>query len=448
MQSLEFNLRAACVCNDDEILVGGMNGFNSFYPDSIFGNPHIPNLVFTSFYKTKGTEKEYVNVNMSDEIELKYNISSFTVEFAALEYTNPLKNKYKYRMTGISDEWIEIGNRKFVPFTGLQPGEYTFSVLGSNNDGIWNPNEISLRIVILPPWWRSVYAYFAYIVLIFLAIVAFIKMRERKLLRDKKILEQKVLERTQQIEEQNQVIISKNQELSELNHTKDKLFSIIGHDLGNQFNIILGFLEVLVSDFKKLDSGKVEIHLNNIFNSSKHAFNLLENLLTWARMQTNLIQYNPEVFDVQSKIAESAGLFEGACAKKKINIEITGSEKIWIVADINMFSTIFRNLIANAIKFTYENGNILIQTEKKGDFCEITVSDNGVGISDENIGKIFRIDSKHKTPGTMGEKGTGLGLILCKEFVEKHGGKIEVKSTPGKGSRFSFTLPLKNGSTV
>ena len=448
LQSLEFNLRAAFVCDDGEILMGGMNGFNSFYPDSIYGNPYIPNLVFTSFYKTKGTEKEYVNVNETDEITLKHNVSSFTVEFAALEYTNPQKNLYSYQMKGISDEWVEIGNRKFVPFSGLQPGEYTFSVRGSNNDGIWNPKEISLNIVVLPPWWRSIYAYFAYVVFIILMIVGYIKVRERKLLHDKKILEQKVLERTQQIEEQNQVIISKNQELSELNQTKDKLFSIIGHDLGNQFNIILGFLEVLVSDFKKLDSGKVEIHLNNIYNSSKHAFNLLENLLTWARMQTNMIQYNPEVFDVQSKVAESVGLFEGACAKKSIKIEIAGSERMWIVADINMFSTVFRNLVANAIKFTHGDGNILIQTEKIGDFCEIAISDNGVGISDNDIGKIFRIDSKHKTPGTMGEKGTGLGLILCKEFVEKHGGKIEVKSKVGKGSRFSFTLPLNNGSAT
>jgi signal transduction histidine kinase len=161
-----------------------------------------------------------------------------------------------------------------------------------------------------------------------------------------------------------------------------------------------------------------------------------------------MIQYNPEVFDVQSKVAESVGLFEGACAKKNINIEVAGSERMWIVADINMFSTVFRNLVANAIKFTHGDGNILIQTEKIGGFCEIAISDNGVGISDDDIGKIFRIDSKHKTPGTMGEKGTGLGLILCKEFVEKHGGKIEVKSEVGKGSRFSFTLPLNNGSAT
>jgi signal transduction histidine kinase len=236
--------------------------------------------------------------------------------------------------------------------------------------------------------------------------------------------------------------------LKELINTKDKLFSIVGHDLGNQFNIILGFLEVLVSDFKKLDSGKVEIHLNNIYNSSKHAFNLLENLLTWARMQTNLIQYNPEIFNVNEKIRESTELLKGASVKKNITIEVFSEEEIMVFADLNMFSTVFRNLVANAIKFTYENGTILILANKENGFCKISVKDDGVGISEENIAKIFRIDSKHKTSGTMGEKGTGLGLILCKEFVEKHGGKIEVKSQVGKGSEFGFTLPLNNASAT
>ena len=447
LQSLEFNLRAAFACTDGEMLMGGMNGFNSFYPDSISGNPYIPNIVFTSFYAQKGASKEYINLEDLPKVVLKHNIYSFTVEFAALEFTNPQKNNYAYQMKGISDEWINIGNRKFVPFFALPPGEYVFKVKGSNNDGVWNDKEISIRIVILPPWWRSIYAYFAYIVLIILAIVGYVKVRERKLQHDKKILEQKVLERTQQIEEQNQVIISKNQELSELNHTKDKLFSIIGHDLGNQFNIILGFLEVLVSDFKKLDAEKVEYHLSNINKSAKHAFELLENLLTWAKMQTKLMQFNPEVFNVQTKITESIEMFEAACTKKNIKIEVTANEEILVNADLNMFSTVFRNLIANAIKFTHENGNISIEAKKKGDFCEITVTDDGVGILEEDIRKIFRIDSNHSTLGTKGEKGTGLGLILCKEFVEKHGGKIEVKSDVGKGSRFSFTLPMKKDKT-
>jgi ligand-binding sensor domain-containing protein/signal transduction histidine kinase len=443
LQSLEFNLRAACVCSDGEMLFGGMNGFNSFYPDSISGNPYVPNLVFTSFYTQKGAAKEYVNLEETPQIILNHNVYSFTIEFAALEYTNPKKNKYAYKMEGISSEWVEIGNRKFVPFFALQPGEYTFKVKGSNNDGVWNDNAININIVVLPPWWRSIYAYFAYMVFILVSIIVFIKTRERKLKHDKKLLEEKVLERTLQIEEQNKLIVSKNQELNELNRTKDKFFSIIGHDLGNQFNIILGFLEVLVSDFKKLDSGKVEQHLTNIYNSSKQAFNLLENLLTWARMQTNRIHYNPEKFILSKKMTESLELLSGASTKKNIQIEVFSEEEIAVYADINMFSTVFRNLVANAIKFTHENGKISIKIRKKDNFCEICVIDNGVGISHEDVQKIFRIDSKHKTVGTSGEKGTGLGLVLCKDFVEKNGGQISVKSTVGEGSEFCFTLPIK-----
>jgi sugar lactone lactonase YvrE len=181
LQSLEFNLRAAYLCNDGEILVGGMNGFNSFYPDSIYGNPYIPNLVFTSFYTQKGAAKTYINLEKSREIELKHNIYSFTIEFAALEFTNPQKNNYAYEMEGISDEWVNIGNRRFVPFFGLQPGEYTFRVKGSNNDGIWNNEEIFIKIIILPPWWRSIYAYIVYFLLIVFSVIAYVKMRERKL---------------------------------------------------------------------------------------------------------------------------------------------------------------------------------------------------------------------------------------------------------------------------
>ncbi|HWS00715.1 MAG TPA: two-component regulator propeller domain-containing protein [Prolixibacteraceae bacterium] len=442
LQSLEFNLRAACACRDGEMLLGGMNGFNAFYPDSISRNPYIPTLVFTAFYKTKGNTRDYVNLEESPELIIKHNENSFTVEFAALEYTNPQRNKYAYRMEGISDEWVDIGNRKFVPFSALQAGEYIFKVRGSNNDGVWNDREISLVITILPPWWKSIYAYSFYLVFLILAILAYIRIRVKKLKHDKYILEQKVLERTLQIEEQNRLIISKNQELKELNATKDKFFSIIGHDLGNQFNIIIGFSEVLVSDFKKLDPRKMEYHLTNIYNASRLAHELLENLLTWAKLQTKAIQYNPQLFDVHARIMESIDCLEGASARKNIRMKVSAKEKVLVYGDVNMFSTVVRNLVANAIKFTHDKGQIGIYLRKMENFCEIEVRDNGVGIPEENIQKIFRIDSNHSTLGTNGEKGTGLGLVLCKEFIEKHNGKIWVESEVGKGSRFHFTLPL------
>jgi len=442
LQSLEFNLRAACVCNDGELLFGGMNGFNSFYPDSITKNPHKPNLVFTSFYKTIGESNEYVNLGELDEVVLNYNENSFTVEFAALEFTNPQKNNYAYKMEGISNDWIKIGNRKFVPFFALSPGKYNFKIIGSNNDGLWNTDAIGIKIIIHPPWWRSLMAYIVYLILIVLSVFAFVKIRERRLQHDKIVLEQKVAERTLQVEEQNKLITTQNEKLTELNSTKDKLFSIIGHDLGNQFNIIVGFLDVLVTDFKQLAADKVEIHLKNIYDTSKHASNLLENLLTWAKIQRNAIHYNPREFNVKQIIEESIGLLQGAAAKKNIKIELNANPEASVYADVNMFSTVIRNLTYNAIKFTYENGLVSISVKNKQNFCEVSVKDNGVGIPKENIEKIFRVDSKLSTKGTKGEKGTGLGLIVVKEFIEKHKGAISVESEVGKGSEFKFTLPL------
>ncbi|WP_346862129.1 two-component regulator propeller domain-containing protein [uncultured Draconibacterium sp.] len=442
LQSLEFNLRAACMCPDGQMLFGGMNGFNTFYPDSIAGNPNVPNLVFTSFRKTTNGIQEKINIEQGAKEILSHKVQSFTIEFAALEFTNPQKNNYAYKMEGVSTQWNDIGNRRFVPFFALPAGEYTFSVKGSNNDGVWADKVISFSLVVLPPWWRSVYAYWAYLILITLMVITFIKIREQKLKNDKIVLKQKVEERTLQIDEQNQLIISQNEALKELNKTKDKFFSIIGHDLGNHFNIIVGFSEVLLSGFRKMKDKKIEMRLQSIHNSSNQAHDLLVNLLTWARVQRNAIQFKPENFDVNVKVRELILFHEETALKKNILIEVFTKQKIVVNADVNMFSTVYRNLLANALKFTPADGEISISTKSKNGFCEIKICDTGIGIPQENIEKIFRIDNNVSSTGTEGEKGSGLGLVICKEFVKKHGGQIWVESEVGAGSTFIFTMPL------
>lgn len=321
LQSLEFNLRAACVCEDGQMLFGGMNGFNIFHPDSIEGNQYKPDMVFTSITKTTNGKQENINPEMTNKIVLKHDVQSFTIEFAALEFTNPEKNNYKYKMLGITDKWIEIGTRNFAPFFALPPGEYNFIVIGSNNDDEWNTSGISLQITILPPWWRSNFAYFSYVFVLILSIVAFVILRERKLKQDKIALEKKVTERTRQVKEQNKIITSKNEELEELNRTKDKFFSIIGHDLGNHFNIIIGFSEVLLSDFKKMDKDETEKHLKNIYKSSLQAHELLANLLTWSRLQRNAILFKPLDFNVNTEISKLIRFHEEAAMKKNILID-------------------------------------------------------------------------------------------------------------------------------
>lgn len=230
-------------------------------------------------------------------------------------------------------------------------------------------------------------------------------------------------------------------QLQDSNATKDKFFSIIAHDLKNPFNSILGLTNVLIDEYQKFDKNEIEHTLNTIKRSSEKAFELLENLLLWANSQTGQIIFNPQEFNLQTSLEEIIALLEVQAARKKIRIVIGCAADCLAFGDKQMVQTILRNLISNAIKFTPHGGEVVVSATRSDDHYEITVKDNGVGIAERDIPKLFKIESKYSTSGTAKEKGTGLGLILCKEFIEKHGGKIWVESEHGKGSRFIFTLP-------
>lgn len=450
LQGPEFNLRACYKAPDGEVFFGGMQGFNSFFPDSLDNNPFLPGVVITAFYKTtpKG-ERVYFQTDSVEMVTLNYDDRSFTIEFAALEFTNPQKNRYAYKIDGITDDWTEIGNRRFVPFTNLAPGTYTFRVRGANNDGVWSREEAAIRIVIDPPWWKSWPAYAGYLLLILIILLIYVRQREAKLVRARKILEERVKERTLLIEQQNTEIIRKNEELKSLNQelrhlnaTKDKFFSIIAHDLRNPFNTIIGLTDIFLANLDKYDPAKVKRSLNDIRETSGHAFDLLQNLLIWARSRTGSIEFNPAPFDLRERIEASIELIGTQAAKKNIMIFSEVDEPINIMGDANMVDTIFRNLITNALKFTHPEGSVTIKAVITDNRCEVAVSDNGIGMSKEIVSKLFRMDAKVTRKGTDSEKGSGLGLLLCEEFVGKHGGKIRVESMPGEGSTFFFTLPL------
>jgi len=228
--------------------------------------------------------------------------------------------------------------------------------------------------------------------------------------------------------------------LRDLNNQKDKFFSIIAHDLRNPFSAIIGLSELLTDQIKEKDYKGIEMYANLIGKSTKQAMNLLMNLLDWSRAQTGGIEFNPEKLELVDLIEENKIQFNAIARQKAISVKKYLPNDITVYADRHMISTVIRNLISNAIKFTGEEGEIKITADNCGEEIIVSISDNGVGIDPERIEKIFRIDDSESTPGTNNEKGTGLGLILCKEFVEKHGGKIWVESEQGKGSSFYFTL--------
>jgi two-component system, sensor histidine kinase and response regulator len=255
-----------------------------------------------------------------------------------------------------------------------------------------------------------------------------IKYQNQELLELNLNLEKKVEERTQQ--------------LRELNATKDKFFSIIAHDLKNPFNTLMGFTELLRDNFDQFDQKQIKYYISILFETSRSSYTLLKNLLDWARSQTGRLNMNPESIELKQLIKNVIHLIELPATKQKITLENKVPDGVFVLGDVNTIDTVFRNLLSNALKFTSDGGSITIDCCTKADEIEICVADNGMGIPEENISKLFRIDQNITTKGTDSESGTGLGLILCKEFVEKNNGKIWVESEVGKGSKFYFTLPV------
>lgn len=243
------------------------------------------------------------------------------------------------------------------------------------------------------------------------------------------------------LEQQKKEIQSQRDELQIANATKVKFFNIIAHDLRNPFSTLLGFSELLTDQIERKDFDKCYNFAKIILQSSKAAFELLENLLNWSRSQTGKIAFSPENLDIKGLIDSNIFLLNSPAENKGINLTSNLHKSLSVFADKNMILSLLRNLITNAIKFSRKGDQIIIDAEESDDCITIHISDTGIGIEEDKIGKLFKIDQDIGTDGTANEPGTGLGLILCKELVDWHKGKIWVKSKIDVGSRFSFTLP-------
>ncbi|MCG2589507.1 PAS domain-containing sensor histidine kinase [Rhodohalobacter sulfatireducens] len=233
--------------------------------------------------------------------------------------------------------------------------------------------------------------------------------------------------------------------LSELIATKDRFFSIIGHDLKNPFSGILGFSELLIDQLKnKHYDDSLEL-AQMIQHSSKRVMDLLNNLLAWAQSQTGKTKFNPEYFEIDEVADEVIDLLRDSSHQKSISLTNGIPPGTLVYADKPMITLVLRNLVSNGVKFTQPGGKIDIESEKNKGEISISVIDNGVGISKDNIEDLFNVDKRHSSKGTYNETGTGLGLLLCKDFIKTHGGRIWAESELDKGSKFTFMIPQKTG---
>jgi len=233
-----------------------------------------------------------------------------------------------------------------------------------------------------------------------------------------------------------------NKELQQLNTDKDRFISILAHDLRSPFSSILGFLDLLTENIHQYDISKIEEFLDTIKTSAQNTYKLLEDILTWVRANSGKIPFEPQNLNLSTVCEDVISILVQTAQAKKISLNHLVADDIYIFADINMLSAILRNLISNAIKFTNNNGRISINAKSDSANITISVSDNGVGIDPKTIDKMFDYSQNITTIGTSNETGTGLGLLICKEFAEKNGGEIWVESELRKGSDFKFTMPL------
>ena len=300
----------------------------------------------------------------------------------------------------------------------------------ANIEGITNAiNNANLYRFIPKPWDRD-----DLILTVREAIRSFIQELE---IRRKNIELQEINDNLEKL------VDERTKELATANATKDKFFSIIAHDLKNSFNGLLGYSNILLSDFDAFgDQDKISM-ISAIRQVSESTYKMLQNLLDWARVQTGVIPFNPEVIQLNMLMKDEYYIQRKLAEQKDIQLDIDLPDILYVEVDHNMISTVVRNLLSNAVKYTKSGGSAVLSLKKVQNWAEIGVKDTGIGISNENLAKLFQVNENFKTFGTNNEEGTGLGLILCKEFILKNKGEIVVKSEMGVGTEILVRLPLQ-----
>lgn len=456
LQDNEFNTGAYFKTKDGQMIFGGIRGFTMFYPSEITMNNTVPRVTLTylTLKNQPGTRK--IPITNEKEIRLSYKQNIFDIGFVALNYYKPAKNKYRYRISTSDSKttnWIELGNNNKISFFGLDPGVYNIQVTGSNNDGVWNPSGKTIRLIITPPFWKTDWFIIGLILIFGVMVIMFFILRLRLIRRQRDKLSRLVSSRTRELEESNESLSHEIQErknvevqLLQANKTKDKFFSIIGHDLKNPLASQLSLAQLLHEDYDSMDDEDRRNFINHILQSSEKVFKLSENILNWARSQTGMLTTEPEIIILNDILQEVVLLYKSQLAAKNITLEQDLEEQLKVYADPNLIAAVMRNLISNAYKFTPRGGYIKLSARKSDGTAEIKISDTGIGMNKDTLNKLFQVDAGSVNYGTENETGTGLGMLICKEFIDASNGNIIVHSKPGEGTTIVIYLPLNQQS--
>ncbi len=424
--------------------LGAGKGFFYFHPDSIHDNTKIPPIVVSDF-KVEGKPFSLdSNISAIQHITLKYDQNFFSFEFAALDYANPNKNQYAYYLEGLDEDWIYSGNRRFASYTSVPPGNYIFHVKGSNNDGYWNEEGASLAITVLPPPWRTWWAYTIY-ALVFIGLIYLWRQYDLKRQHLKQALEIEHVEA---------------EKLKELDSMKSRFFANISHEFRTPLTLILGPLEKI----KASVSEEVKHDLEMMQRNARRLQRLINQLLSLSKLESGQMKLQARELNLVKLVIGYIQSFESLAKQKNIDLVFQAEEKdIQAYIDQEKLEKILFNLLSNAFKFTPEGGRITIEVgsgqlavgnslftthhspltnSPSHHLVTITITDTGPGISPDQQSRIFDRFYQADDSYTKDQEGTGIGLALTKELVELHHGEITVESEIGKGTTFTIILPL------
>ncbi len=421
-----------------QLYFGGYSGFNTFQPDSLQDNGFIPNVYLTDF-KLFNKSVDYnsnrdifsSSIFVEDSIHLKWNQSVFTFEYSAINFTHPEQNQYAYKLDGFDQHWNYVGKKQSATYTNINPGKYIFQVKASNNDGIWNEKGTEIHLVISPPWWKTFYAYAGYSTLCLAIILLGIRIiKDRERLKMKYELENEKLARAH-----------------ELDLMKIKFFTNVSHEFRTPLTLILSPIEKMMRE-ERHSHKKGQLTL--VYRNAKRLLALINQLLDFRKMEVgahklnldggDIVSFCKDIFDSFTDMAESRSIaytFHSNFNQQNVCFDKEKMEKI------------LNNLISNAFKFTHQSGQIDIRIkinakQKEGfSHVDLQVKDTGIGIPKEKQHKIFERFFQSDLPHRMINQGSGIGLSITQEFVQLHGGSIEVHSEVNQGSCFTIHLPLK-----
>ncbi len=428
LQGNEFERYASLKTRDGELLFGGRNGFNIFNPDKITKNLEAPKVVITSFNLfnkpvTIGAEDSPLikHISQTNDLTLTHQQSVITFGFVALNYSSPEKNHYAYKLEGFDKDWNYIENKRTATYTNLPAGNYVFKVKASNSDGLWNDSDASIQITVLHPWWKTRYAFLAYVVIIILLLAVFYYFLYMYLnLKNNLKLEQ--------IEKQNN---------RELHQAKLEFFTNISHEFRTPLTLIISPLDKLLNS--NISDANLLKHLKLMHSNANRLLRLINQLMDFrkvgkGKMTLKVAEYN--IVEVTNEIARS---FENKAEESSISYHVISVQpKIPVFLDIEKYEIILHNLLFNAFKFTKENGNISVEISLNNQLVEVRVIDDGKGISEAGIANVF--EEFYQVEQDL--SGTGIGLSLTKKIVELHKGTIRAESTLEKGSCFTISLRL------